>query len=129
MREIKFRAWNGKSMILQEHSLWHLLGEIMRFRDLGAELIPGYVLMQYTGLKDKNGKEIYEGDIVKWFHGSEDIGIVEYMCLEEQTFGWMEMAYFGIHLRDSNEITTFQYDDEYEVVGNIYENPELLKQS
>ncbi len=84
------------------------------------EVIPETV-GQYTGLKDKNGKEIYEGDIVEWagykmevFWG-EDIGIGYGSC-------WRPC---GDNKGYHESMTGFI--DEYEVIGNIYDNPELLK--
>ena len=71
--------------------------------------------MQYTGLKDKNGKEIYEGDllkqkiIVKW---NEKFAS---WCLYRE--GWMFTHWFGESCNP----------EECEIIGNIYENPELLK--
>ena len=75
----------------------------------------GLVFMQCTGLKDKNGKLIYEGDIIKT---SKGVANVEY----DNTY-----AYFGL----TNFLTVFSFDnfinEEIEVIGNIYENPELLE--
>lgn len=81
---------------------------------------PPLVLMQYTGLKDKNGKLIYEGDIVFWFKQS---GVVEY-----------SNANFAAGYQVSGRIG-FWYDcegqrfpwNEVEVIGNLYENSELLE--
>lgn len=77
-----------------------------------------YELIQFTGLKDKNGKEIYEGDIVKWF--VNDVirtGIVDYI----DGYGGFDMKNF----KDDYHVCCDWLRGEYEVIGNIYENPEL----
>ncbi len=84
-------------------------------------------LMQYTGLKDKNGKEIYEGDIVKYevwkrFHGdmSEHTSAVEF---NEKWAGWWPMV--GHTVVDDGY---YNWEVEnIEIIGNIYESPELIK--
>lgn len=77
-------------------------------------------LMQYTGLKDKNGKEIYEGDIVKVFTNKEwRIGKIIY-----------EHSGFTIDVTNNKELEygrTSILENLTEVIGNIYDNPELLK--
>ena len=75
-------------------------------------------LMQYTGLKDKNGKEIYEGDIVKHEHPYKKEPEIKEIYFDE------ELCEFG--LRMSNALLHRQFSDEFEVIGNIYENPELI---
>lgn len=81
-----------------------------------------YVLMQYTGLKDKNGKEIYEGDIVKGSAYGKEIytGVVEFYDASFVMRIDGNKGYYRLNKM------TFQ---ELEVVGNIYENPELLKEA
>lgn len=116
MREIKFRAWNGDKMIHYNH--WFTLhdqnvlcfekSEEHSYVDESDVDYPRRVeLMQFTGLKDKNGKEIYEGDILEmpWGMSRRAVRIpgMFYSLGEEGC-----------------------WDDESEVIGNIYENPELL---
>ena len=88
--------------------------------------IPGntYKPMQYTGLKDKKGKEIYEGDVVavreyKW--------VVEMGYSTDGEYGWLQKR-VGMDGGKSYIITENDgIDERYEVIGNSYENPELLK--
>lgn len=87
--------------------------------------------MQYTGLKDKNGKEIYEGDIVRYWQTrvvmSEkgDIGVIDVQGggFVVKTDHWMKVGDMGIEQRELIYINGLPV----EVIGNIYENPELLK--
>jgi len=109
MREIKFRAWDkiGKQGMLG----WSKIIET------GIELFFkdnfGFELMQFTGLKDKQGKEIYEGDIVK----------------QEDTINevYFHKGAFKIGSTIWNP-DYLQYPEGVEVIGNIYETPELLKE-
>lgn len=118
MREIKFRAWykDAEQMLNvrdinfcgEDLDAYEMEGDWLSFQDVE--------LMQYTGLKDKNGKEIYEGDIVK-----EDfsIGKVTFNqgCLEidwiKNYNSWSDTLRFHVK--------------HIEVVGNIYENSDLLE--
>lgn len=130
MREIKFRVWdkNKKAMYNDVYIKW-LSPELKRateytyndFGDLSFLQLNDalkndkeYILMQYTGLKDKNGKEIYEGDILKAkSQGTEYIGKVYYD--EAQWFGAGDYLHHAV--KNSNA----------EIIGNIYSNPELIK--
>lgn len=116
-REIKFRAWEPTGVVKM------LTGPIDFWFQACAEtgknplkVKPDTILMQYTGLKDKNGKEIYEGDIVD-FGGLKPIKIVW------KDAGFQSKMYGGqvIELREEG-MSYFA-----EIIGNIYENPELLK--
>ena len=116
MRETKFRVWTGKRMITPA----------LEFDDFDKPftitdlvVIPEVNLkwMQYTGLKDKNGKEIYEGDWVK--DGNESVGLVE----------WHDMGFVFQHNKGKgwlHPISSGMDGPTLEIIGNIYENPELL---
>lgn len=117
MREIKFRAWltNSKDVTFSngDHMEYDIILVDGKYADVeGGWDIHGtrdYHVMQYTGLKDKNGKEIYEGDVVKY-----------------NNTGFTEHTVITYDFRDLNNLETF-YLRECEVIGNIYENKDLLK--
>jgi len=123
MREIKFRAWDKVEKYLSKPFQLEDIdnGEI----EEGTILLSECELMQYTGLKDKNGKEIYEGDIYKDYYAGK--------CKpKEEKFGkitiWEGEPTIKV-FRDIRNSSYFKGVDlrYYEVIGNIYENPELLK--
>ena len=149
MREIKFRAWDEL-----EKRMWTLEdagensgdGSIQYFSENGSlefgrleyydtglgvnSHFEKFPLMQYTGLKDKNGKEIFEGDLYKFTishdmynpesgHTTFEVVHVKAVTFEDSAF------YHGTHLL--SEI--IEFDDSFTYVGNIYENPELLEES
>lgn len=138
MREIKFRAWDleRKQMRGVMDIKWFDNGamranatESQDFYEprLNSKNVTEFVLMQYTGLKDRNGKEIYEGDIVQFpdpctrsQSGYElSTGVIEWHTDE---------AKFDVTGRESVDLETFWEDiDMAEVIGNIYENPDLLE--
>jgi uncharacterized phage protein (TIGR01671 family) len=107
MREIKFRAWdnNIKKMIIQEKS--DRLDKILHYWETHIKTS----VMQYTGLKDKNDVEIYEGDIVRGNY-LRGIGVVEW----NDKFCKFDISH-KMNIAPS---------DEFEVIGNIYENKDLL---
>lgn len=144
MREIKFRAWDKKKKkrvhITQRVSL--IRGLLMPDKDVE--------LMQYTGLKDKNGKEIYEGDILKIVEENEsdhgfyiDVDTLVVVKWMDCGFRLIEPKYYHNEKLGFCEICAAINDGGYlysenheidigcfsEVIGNIYENPNLLNKS
>ena len=107
MREIKFRAWDkvNKEMTLSM-PLVMVAGFLAAQKEKGADM-SRFEWIEYTGLKDKNGKEIYGNDLVIWY-GQENP--VEIKWSETQQ-GWVPFI-----------------NSSTEVIGNIYENSELLKE-
>ena len=124
-REIKFRIWNDydKKMIYWNELLKNKLANIFT--------IPSYNkwLMQYTGLHDKNGKEIYEGDIVllDCYYYEEPAFDGEFKVIYDDINGMWLLV--DLENKDRGfafgEIRSY-YKAEIEVIGNIYDNPELL---
>lgn len=141
-REIKFRAWDK----IQKEMLFSSTGEYPDFRsdtqhikivhdgvlfadapDMGyygggdwSYLDGEFEIMEYTGLKDKNGREIYEGDLLK-----DDAGIGEVEWVQEH-------CAFMIFTREPSFYYHMESDGQLkvsEVIGNIYENPELLHET
>ena len=112
MRDIRFRAWdaNEKSFVY-----FGCVGGILAECD--EPYIHNYIhlgaIMQYTGLKDKNGKEIYEGDILHYYFNTD----VEWKTIVE----W-QYHIAGFFMSDGDF-----HEEHREVIGNIYENPDLLE--
>ena len=112
MREIKFRVWIPSAEFMGV--AWELQAQLRQMVEIRGKFDEGAVFMQYTGLTDKNGREIYEGDVVRdnqispSFHNTFVVESLEGVC--------------NIY-RDQQD----QEDNVFEVIGNAYENPELLE--
>lgn len=121
-RELKFRAWHRR-----EKRMWNWK-EVSGyyFGDMVAQ--KHAVLMQYTGLKDKNGKEIYEGDIMGYWGNACWV-----VAWDGKKSGW-GFRYFNESTPDGGLLNHIAFGItnavavKKSVIGNIYENPELLEQ-
>ena len=110
MREIKFRAWS----IEKKYMVWCAV----EFRPdrVKCTLLDGtWEYMQFTGLKDKNGKEVFEGDVVKTATG------------EIAQVSWDDF-FVGFTLKTISKWNPKSvWNDQVEIIGNVYENPELIE--
>nr|DAX37247.1 MAG TPA: YopX protein [Caudoviricetes sp.] len=120
----KFRAWLKKEQKMDneiDHISWledelYCIGDGITYMVSAEDL----VLMQSTGLRDKNGKEVFVGDIIKCTRGC-----LHEVYIEKEYGG----TYFGgmpaVYLKDLRE--GYAWTEHEEIIGNIYENPELLE--
>lgn len=125
MRKIKFRSWDNNDRLMHDVIVLQR-DEFVAIPEVGPDgwelrkrKLSAVNLMQFTGLTDKNGKEIYEGDVVRKLSTS----------LLEDMVGVVEFQRGRYILRKGNITETFGAVNGafLEVIGNIYENPELLK--
>ncbi len=114
--EIKFRAWDkeNKVMLDWDYDAQNILEAIPL--GVGDEYTDCFEVMQYVGLSDNNGKEIYVGDLVIWMNFGEPIPVT---VSEEHGYRFML----------GGDIICKSFCSIISIVGNIYENPELLEKN
>jgi uncharacterized phage protein (TIGR01671 family) len=126
MREIKFRAWNTKEKVMLYRKLFEMNWYSTPKNTANSSNCWGPISggqsrfmepMQYTGLKDKNGVEIYEGDVVE----VASFNPSRYEVVFNRGGFCMRRSKASLYYPDG------KYLEDGEVIGNIYQNPELLK--
>lgn len=135
MRDLKFRVWNKKRrewlLGYEFESLggFSMLGEVQMMGAYAALLtsyfpdrIDEIVLMQFTNLKDVEGKEIYEGDVLEWEDAFKQHQ-KDYVLWNEE-YGWWSLSKDSGSALGTRKI---KGRSPIKIIGNIYENPELLK--
>lgn len=134
----KFRAWHKPTQLMDDVVLIDFYNEKIGilYADpfVQGESIQKYnfnemELMQSTGLQDKNGKDIFEGDIVRWkdLESFDDFPIDEVFKVEYSDEFMKWIACYKNNLQYKSDLYDFTDNRDLEVVGNIYENPELLE--
>jgi len=125
MREIKFRAWNKKKKIwcygTNNVKKWgeNTFSLSRFFRYLEGNYLDAETLSQFTGLKDKNGKEIYKGDVV------ECVSCKEKNRKYKVTWCDKFLGFILEHKKEKYQISIF---NDFKIIGNVFENPELLEE-
>ncbi|MFA5151476.1 MAG: YopX family protein [Clostridia bacterium] len=152
MREIRFRAWDKKrkiwigkdfleylcigddTAVLVKYSISpHGSYEPYYCKQLTNPELDNLEIQQYTGLKDKNGKEIYEGDIIRADYQYDGMTCYDFTIVGEVTFNPNTLQYVLIDKKTEGEYLLCSYDrvelleDGLEIIGNKFENPELLE--
>lgn len=140
MRKIKFRVWDKDKEIMMHFKSPSLLSEYTKLQfdceeykgicefPIGVEE-DNIILMQFTGLYDKNGKEIYEGDILS--DGYDEIREAKFLewfnCDAFDCYGY---DFASGEFTQTNDVNGgLKFRSKFEVIGNIWENPELITNS
>ena len=124
-REIKFRFWSGQKMFNELDEVMACLAQQMAFNEQGVGFVGsticydhvgehGASFMQYTGLRDRNGREIYEGDVLKFNMGGEEF---------KRPVAWNPQGFWTIRWQDG--LNTGPLRGTYELIGNVYDNTEM----
>lgn len=133
MREIKFRAWNTRENKMLYRKLFEMNWYETDKNDASGCHTWGAIsggqsrfleVMQYTGLKDKNGKEIYEGDILDLTQQFDDYEMYGEVMWGDEEAMWLCLKKDGDDT-EQGELSSY-IDKRTQIIGNIYENPDLL---
>ena len=117
MRPIEFRAWEKKFKYMTAHiNMEHLRGGFQGLYGNNA------IVMQFTGLFDKNGVKIFEGDILRYTGSYKGHGLYQIIWTDNLQFECLE-------INGNNYMMPTVWVEEMEIIGNIYENKELLRET
>ena len=126
MRGIKFRAWDKEEQEMLDWDKFFNLDIAQVFESKGSW---GIYPMQYTGLKDKNGNEIYDGDYIRYSMRTINRAVFTHVCrvFQHESGTWRIEGHHEDNHSYKTKGTVYAAHLICEVIGNIYENPELAK--
>ena len=130
MRETKYRVWDKEEKTMRTLEQIYKIGGVKIWSD-NLDTEENFILLEYTGIKDKNGEEICEGDIIqgellvmRWNEAKhteyEDEVVIKPIVVKRSEFGFLPFIYWLVKYLDILEM-------RIEVIGNIYENQKLLE--
>ncbi|PFL23223.1 hypothetical protein COJ07_06500 [Bacillus cereus] len=131
MGRFKFRTWDKTAKVMEQYHHLQLSPNGELYHD-GMNVTDNYEIMQYTGLKDSDGTEIYEGDVVTWYNplietGERMTGVVVYDT-KQATYKKCPINLYKANAGNGGYTGyEFRWYDKVNVLGNIYKNQELLK--
>jgi len=126
MREIKFRAWSKEFNTMKTQHGIPLISLSGQMYNEGLNITDRFILMQYTGIKDKNGKEIYEGDIIHYgYYENIDKNGLELLDRPMNFKVWWEQS--SCSWCANGRLVGLNGVYPFEIIGNIHENKSLIK--